>query len=79
MQRRLHSFLGTILCQMTILSNFYFIFGFEVANVYVEKTVFSWPVGTPVLLFFLYCGVQTSSEIKNWEFRRQLTLSKKKN
>ena len=32
----------------------------------------SWPIGTPVLLFFMYCGAQTSIEVKNWEIRKEL-------
>jgi hypothetical protein len=77
MRRRLHSFLGTILFHMAILSNFYFLMGVDCGNVYVEQSVFSWPVGTPVLLIFLYCGAQFSYEIRNWEVRRQLIAAEK--
>jgi hypothetical protein len=60
---------------MSILSNFYFFTGTAVGNIFVHRATGSWPVGTPVLLFFMYCGAQTSVEVKNWEIRRQLSAT----
>ncbi len=57
---------------MSILSQFYFLMGLGVGNLVAWRSCSSWPVGTPVLLFIMYCSAQTSFEIKNWEIRAQL-------
>jgi hypothetical protein len=57
---------------MSILSNFYFFMGTTIGHIFVEQTTSSWPYGTPLLLFFMYCGAQTSVEVKNWELRKKL-------
>jgi hypothetical protein len=57
---------------MSILSNFYFFMGSTVGHLFVEKVAASWPAEAPVHMFFMYCGAQTSVEVKNWEIRRKL-------
>ena len=71
-RRRFHCFLGGPLFLMSILTNFYFFMGTTVGDIFVRKSLGTWPIGTPVLLFFMYCGAQTSIEAKNWEIRKKL-------
>jgi hypothetical protein len=73
-RRRFHCLLGGPLFLMSILSNFYFFMGTNVGHIFVQRATGTWPIGTPLLLFFMYCGAQTSVEVKNWEIRRKLTL-----
>ena len=47
--------------------------GIEIGNIYMIKGFMSWPIGTPTILFFMYCGAQTSIEAKNWELKKVLT------
>lgn len=71
-KRRFHSLLGAPLFLMSILSNFYFFMGKDLGDVFWNRCWGSWPVGTPVILMFMYCGAQTSFEMKNWEIRKAL-------
>ena len=57
---------------MSIISNMYFLMGKDMGYVLMTRGFTSWPIGTPVLLFFMYCGAQTSIEVKNWEIRKEL-------
>ena len=57
---------------MSILSNFYFFFDVDLGNLFVSRSTGAWPLGTPIILFFMYCGAQTSFEMRNWEIRARL-------
>lgn len=70
--RRFHCMLGAPLYMMSILSNFYFFMGTFVGHHFVVRGVTSWPIGTPTILFFMYCGAQSSIEAKNWDLRKKL-------
>lgn len=76
-KRRFYALLSAPLFMMSILSNFYFLMGADAGWIFVSKTVTSWPIGTPVILFFMYCGAQTSIEVKNWETRQKLLAPSK--
>ena len=71
-RRRFYSLLGAPLFLMSILSNFYFFFDVNVGNLFVSRSLGSWPVGTPFILLCMYCGAQTSFEMRNWEIRAKL-------
>ena len=71
-RRRFYSLLGGPLFQMSILSNFYFFMRKDLGDYFLWTTWTSFPIGTPLLLFFMYCGAQTSFEMKNWEIRHHL-------
>ena len=66
-QRRLHALISAPLFLLSIISNFYFLMGTEIGNIFMHKGFMSWPIGTPIILFFMYCGAQTSIEAKNYE------------
>ena len=76
-QRRFHALISAPLFLMSIISNFYFLFDEDdkIGKIFLEKGFTSWPIGTPVLLFFMYCGAQTSIEVKNWELRKKIEES----
>lgn len=76
-RRRFHALLGAPLFQMSIVSNFFFFMGSEVGHLFAERTFFSFPVGTPVIWFFMYCAAQTSFEMANWEIRAKLRQEKR--
>jgi hypothetical protein len=61
---------------MSLLSNFYFFMGTNVGDIFVKHAMATWP---PLLLFFLYCGAQTSVEVKNWEIKKKMALNSAKN
>ena len=71
-QRRFHALISAPLFLMSIISNFYFLMGKDIGHIFIIRGFTSWPIGTPVLLFFMYCGAQTSIEVKNWEIRQEL-------
>ncbi len=71
-QRRWHALLSAPLYLMSIVSNMYFLFGLEAGHVFMSKGFTSWPWGTPTTLLFMYCGAQTSIEVKNYEIWREL-------
>ena len=66
-QRRLHALISAPLFLLSINSNFYFLMGSEIGNIFMKNGFMSWPIGTPIILFFMYCGAQTSIEAKNYE------------
>ena len=70
--RRLHAALSAPLFLLSICSNMYFLLGEEIGPIFLWKGLNSWPLGTPTTLFFLYCGAQTSIEVKNWEVRQTI-------
>ena len=73
-QRRLHAALSAPLFMMSICSNLYFLLGKDIGQVFLTKAFTSWQsFGTPTILFFLYCGAQTSIEIKNWEVNNAIS------
>jgi len=45
--------------------------GTEVGHYFVKRAFFSWPFGTPTILFFMYCAAQTSIEVKNFDLKRR--------
>ena len=71
-QRRLHAALSAPLYLMSIVSNMYFLLGEEIGPMFLWKALTSWPLGTPTTLFFMFCGAQTSIEVKNWELRKAI-------
>jgi len=71
-QRRFHALISAPLFLMSIISNFYFLMGKDIGYIFLVKGFTSWPIGTPTILFFMYCGAQTSIEVKNWEIRREM-------
>ena len=50
----------------------YFLIGEEFVDNFVRKALNSWSWGTPLVLFFMFCGSQVSIETKNWEIRMEL-------
>ena len=68
-QRRLHALLAASLFLLSIVSNMYFLIGMEAGHIFFTNGFGSWPFGTPIILFFCYCGSQTSIELKNFEIR----------
>ncbi len=75
-QRRFYCLLGAPLFLMSILSNFYYVMGAEVGDIFAHRLYDSWS-GTTCILFFTYCGAQTSFEIKNWEISKRIRSQKK--
>ena len=65
-QRRFHAAISAPLFLLSIASNMYFLLGEEIGNVVISKGF------TPTVLFFMYCGAQTSIEIKNWEIMNKM-------
>ena len=76
-QRRLHAALSAILVLMSICSSMYFLFGEDIGPIFLWRGFTSWPLETPTTLFFLYCGCQTSIEVKNWELRKAIDALEK--
>jgi len=68
-RRRFYSWLGSPLNAMSILSQFYFLMGVDVGHLFMRRVWFSFPIGTPLILFFTYCSAQTSFEVRNWEMK----------
>ena len=50
----------------------YFLIGLEAGDIFLKRGFNSWPWGTPLTLFFMYCGSQVSIEMKNWEIWKEL-------
>lgn len=71
-QRRFHALISAPLYLMSIISNMYFLIGHEAGNIFMSKGFNSWPLGTLTTLFFMYCGAQTSIEVKNYEIWKDL-------
>ena len=71
-RRRLHAAVGAPVFMLSIISNMYFLIGLDAGNIFMNRGFNSWPWGTPVTLFFMYCGAQTSIEVKNWEIWKEL-------
>ena len=64
---------------LSIVSNMYYLFGQEVGDMCLRRIFYSWPWGTPTVLFFMYCGSQVSIGTKNWEISKELAeMSKEK-
>ena len=60
------------LFMLSIISNMYFLIGQEAGDIFMSRGLNSWPWGTPLTLFFMYCGSQVSIEMKNWEIWKEL-------
>ena len=54
---------------MSMTSQMYFLMGVDVGNLLVRKLIAPLSIALPTMLFFTYCGAQTSFEIRNWEVR----------
>eukprot|EP00095_Tigriopus_kingsejongensis_P004127 maker-scaffold122_size333723-snap-gene-2.43 protein:Tk04127 transcript:maker-scaffold122_size333723-snap-gene-2.43-mRNA-1 annotation:"protein-cysteine n-palmitoyltransferase rasp" len=68
-RRRLYGALGAPLFLVSILSNMFFFMGVPAGSHLMEKAFTSFPLGTPLLFVFMYCGAQTSFEMRNWEIK----------
>jgi len=73
-QRRLHAALGAPLFVGSVLANFYFFMGSEVGHYFVHRAFTSWPIETHLMMLFAYFGAQFSTEVKNWELRKDINL-----
>ncbi|XP_011880609.1 PREDICTED: protein-cysteine N-palmitoyltransferase Rasp isoform X2 [Vollenhovia emeryi] len=64
--RRLHCVLASPLLALSAVSNFYFLGGQEIGNIFIENILYhgSWK-SLSALLFFLYCCCQVSVDVKN--------------
>ncbi len=71
-QRRLYACVSAPLFLLSIVSNMFFLLGYKNGWTFMVRGFLTWPIGTPTTLFFMYCGAQTSIEIKNWEIRKKL-------
>ena len=71
-RRRLHAIAAAPLYLLSIISNMYFLIGLEAGDIFLKRGFNSWPWGTPLTLFFMYCGSQVSIEMKNWEIWKEL-------
>ena len=71
-RRRLHAIAAAPLYLLSIISNMYFLIGLEAGDIFMKRGFNSWPWGTPLTLFFMYCGSQVSIEMKNWEIWKEL-------
>ena len=71
-RRRLHAVAAAPLYLLSIISNMYFLIGLEAGDIFLKRGFNSWPWGTPLTLFFMYCGSQVSIEMKNWEIWKEL-------
>ncbi|XP_076247087.1 protein-cysteine N-palmitoyltransferase Rasp [Calliopsis andreniformis] len=67
--RRFHCILATPLLAMSVISNFYFFAGEEIGHIYVYRILHDIWYATIILLFFLYCCCQVSTDVKNWELK----------
>ncbi|XP_015431321.1 PREDICTED: protein-cysteine N-palmitoyltransferase HHAT [Dufourea novaeangliae] len=64
--RRVHCALASPLLAMSVISNFYFFAGEEIGHIYVYRILHDMWYSTFVLLLFLYCCCQVSTDLKNW-------------
>ncbi|XP_054013777.1 protein-cysteine N-palmitoyltransferase HHAT isoform X1 [Hylaeus anthracinus] len=67
--RRFNCILASPLLAMSVISNFYFFAGEEIGHAYVYRILHDMWHATLVLLLFLYCCCQVSTDIKNWELK----------
>ncbi|XP_076398266.1 protein-cysteine N-palmitoyltransferase Rasp isoform X3 [Megachile rotundata] len=65
--RRLDCILASPLLIISVISNFYFFAGEEIGSIYVYRILHDPPYTTFILLFFLYCCCQVSTDVKRWE------------
>ncbi|XP_070521933.1 protein-cysteine N-palmitoyltransferase Rasp isoform X2 [Cardiocondyla obscurior] len=68
--KRLHCMLASPLLAMSAISNFYFLGGQEIGNIFIQNMLHGSWKSLFILLFFLYCCCQVSLNIKNWELHR---------
>ncbi|KAG5346490.1 HHAT palmitoyltransferase, partial [Acromyrmex charruanus] len=64
--KRLHCILASPLLAMSAISNFYFLGGQDIGNIFTQKIIHG---NLFILLFLLYCCCQVSVDIKRWELR----------
>ena len=74
--RRFHAVLNSPLFLASILSNFYFLVGEPVTDLCVQRAFFNWPIGTPLVLFFVFSGCQFCMEVRIWDAESKLVHSK---
>ncbi|CAL7943269.1 unnamed protein product [Xylocopa violacea] len=68
--RRFNCVITSPLLAMSAISNFYFFAGEEIGNIYIYRILHDTWYTTIVLLFFLYCCCQVSTDITNWELQQ---------
>ncbi|XP_031843879.1 protein-cysteine N-palmitoyltransferase Rasp isoform X2 [Nomia melanderi] len=68
--RRVHCIVTSPLLAMSVISNFYFFAGEEIGHIYVYRIFHDICHSTLILLCFLYCCCQVSTDLKNWESRK---------
>ncbi|XP_071637796.1 protein-cysteine N-palmitoyltransferase Rasp isoform X11 [Temnothorax longispinosus] len=68
--KRLHCMLASPLLAISAISNFYFLGGREIGNIFIQNILYdgSWK-SLSILLFFLYCCCHVSVDVKSWELR----------
>jgi len=71
-RRRFHALLCAPLLLGSILANFYFLLGPELARICSKRAMTDWPVGTPIILFIVYAMTQFCIEVKNWKISNEL-------
>ncbi|XP_011056628.1 PREDICTED: protein-cysteine N-palmitoyltransferase Rasp isoform X1 [Acromyrmex echinatior] len=67
--KRLHCILASPLLAMSAISNFYFLGGQDIGNIFTQKIIHGTWKSLFILLFLLYCCCQVSVDIKRWELR----------
>ncbi|XP_011688362.1 PREDICTED: protein-cysteine N-palmitoyltransferase Rasp isoform X2 [Wasmannia auropunctata] len=68
--KRLNCILASPLLAMSAISNFYFLGGQDIGNIFIQNILYGSWKNLLVLLFFLYCCCQVSEDVKSWELRR---------
>ncbi|XP_071579108.1 protein-cysteine N-palmitoyltransferase HHAT isoform X5 [Temnothorax nylanderi] len=67
--KRLHCMLASPLLAISAISNFYFLGGREIGNIFTENILYGSWKSLSILLFFLYCCCHVSVDVKSWELR----------
>ncbi|XP_071579106.1 protein-cysteine N-palmitoyltransferase HHAT isoform X4 [Temnothorax nylanderi] len=57
------------LLAISAISNFYFLGGREIGNIFTENILYGSWKSLSILLFFLYCCCHVSVDVKSWELR----------
>ena len=77
--RRLNCALATPLLAMSVISNFYFFAGEEIGHIYIYRILHDIWYSIFILLFFLYCCCQVSTDVTNWELKKSERVWNSKN
>lgn len=70
--KRFHCILASPLLAMSAISNFYFLGGQEIGNIFAQNILYGSWKSLFILLFFLYCCCHVSIDIKSWELRQKM-------